>query len=109
MEQDALEQKRAALLAAGVLMMDPSAVYVEAGVTVGAGTLLLPGTILRGDTVIGRTLRDRPQRHAHRTAPWGMARRSTPPSCNESTIGRRRHMWAPLPTSAPTAMWEART
>lgn len=42
MEQDALEQKRAALLAAGVLMMDPSAVYVEAGVTVGAGTLLLP-------------------------------------------------------------------
>ena len=56
MEQDALEQKRAALLAAGVLMMDPSAVYVEAGVTVGAGTLLLPGTILRGNTVIGRTL-----------------------------------------------------
>ena len=32
-------------------MMDPSAVYVEAGVTVGAGTLLLPGTILREDAV----------------------------------------------------------
>ena len=53
MEQGALEQKRAALLAAGVQMMDPSAVYVEAGVTVGAGTLLLPGTILRGNTQVG--------------------------------------------------------
>lgn len=53
MEQGALDKSSAALLAAGVQMMDPSAVYVEAGVTVGAGTLLLPGTILRGDTVIG--------------------------------------------------------
>ena len=53
MDQCALEQKRAALLAAGVQMMDPSAVYVEDGVRVGAGTLLLPGTILRGNTVIG--------------------------------------------------------
>ena len=34
-------------------MMDPAAVYVEDDVTVGAGTLLLPGTILRGRTVIG--------------------------------------------------------
>ena len=41
------------LLQAGVLMMDPAAVYVEEGVMVGAGTLLLPGTILRGKTVIG--------------------------------------------------------
>lgn len=53
MEQSSFEQKRAALLAAGVRMMDPAAVYVEDSVTVGAGTLLLPGTILRGDTVIG--------------------------------------------------------
>ena len=41
MEMQALEQKRAALLAAGVRMLDPSAVWVEDGVTVGAGTLLL--------------------------------------------------------------------
>ncbi len=53
MEQSAFEQKRAALLAAGVKMMDPSTVYVEDGVQVGADTLLLPGTILRGNTVIG--------------------------------------------------------
>ena len=48
-----LQAKREQLLQAGVLMMDPSAVYVEDDVTVGAGTLLLPGTILRGKTVIG--------------------------------------------------------
>ncbi len=49
----ALAAKREQLLQAGVEMMDPSAVYVEEGVTVGAGTLLLPGTILRGNTVVG--------------------------------------------------------
>ena len=47
------DAKRQALLAAGVRMMDPACVYVEDTVEVGAGTLLLPGTILRGDTVIG--------------------------------------------------------
>lgn len=49
-----LQAKREQLLAAGVIMMDPAAVYVEDQVTVGAGTLLLPGTILRGSTVIGK-------------------------------------------------------
>ena len=49
-----LQAKREQLLAAGVIMMDPAAVYVEDQVEVGAGTLLLPGTILRGRTVIGR-------------------------------------------------------
>lgn len=48
-----LEAKRQSLLQAGVRMMDPSTVYVEPGVTVGAGTLLLPGTILRGTTTVG--------------------------------------------------------
>ena len=50
----ALQAKREQLLETGVIMMDPAAVYVEEGVTVGAGTLLLPGTILRGKTVIGK-------------------------------------------------------
>ena len=49
----ALQAKREELLRAGVQMMDPAAVYVEEGVMVGAGTLLLPGTILRGKTVVG--------------------------------------------------------
>ena len=50
----AFEAKRRALLEAGVKMMDPSTVYVEDTVTVGEGTLLLPGTILRGRTVVGK-------------------------------------------------------
>ena len=48
-----LQTKREQLLAEGVTMMDPSAVYVEPQVTVGAGTTLLPGTILRGHTTVG--------------------------------------------------------
>ncbi len=50
---EALAAKREALLAGGVDMMDPSSVYAEDTVTVGAGTLLLPGTILRGHTSVG--------------------------------------------------------
>ena len=48
-----LQAKRAQLLAQGVVMMDPAAVYVEEQVTVGEGTVLLPGTILRGKTTVG--------------------------------------------------------
>lgn len=53
LQRSDFDATRQALLDAGVFMMDPSAVYVEDTVRVGAGTLLLPGTILRGDTVIG--------------------------------------------------------
>ena len=49
-----IEAKRKQLLDSGVLMMDPSAVWVEEDVVVGEGTLLLPGTVLRGKTVIGK-------------------------------------------------------
>ena len=48
-----IQEKRAQLLAAGVIMMDPASVYVDSQVTVGEGTVLLPGTILRGDTHVG--------------------------------------------------------
>ncbi|OUN02499.1 UDP-N-acetylglucosamine diphosphorylase [Flavonifractor sp. An92] len=41
------------LMEAGVRIMDPNNVYVGPQVTVGAGTVLLPGTILRGKTTIG--------------------------------------------------------
>ncbi len=49
----ALQAKREELLRSGVEMLDPAAVYVEPQVTVGRGTLLLPGTILRGETRVG--------------------------------------------------------
>ena len=38
----------------GVVVVDPSNTYVGPQVTVGDGTVLLPGTILRGCTAIGR-------------------------------------------------------
>ena len=41
------------LLESGVRMMDPNTCYAGPRVTVGAGTVILPGTILRGETVIG--------------------------------------------------------
>lgn len=38
----------------GVRLIDPNAVYADPTVTVGEGTVILPGTILRGRTVIGK-------------------------------------------------------
>ncbi len=41
------------LMAAGVTVLDPQATYVHAGVRVGRDTVLHPGTVLEGRTVIG--------------------------------------------------------
>ena len=38
----------------GVRFLDPATVYVDPRVTIGRGTFVLPGTILRGRTCIGR-------------------------------------------------------
>ena len=40
-------------LANGVIVMDTNSVYIDPRVKIGAGTTILPGTILRGETVIG--------------------------------------------------------
>lgn len=53
-------------LANGVIVMDTNSVYIDPRVKIGAGTTLLPGTILRGETVIGEPLHDRPERHGAR-------------------------------------------
>ena len=50
---EVFQAKRKELLQAGVIMMDPASVYVEEAVQVAPGTLLLPGTILRGSTTVG--------------------------------------------------------
>ncbi len=47
-------ERMACLMEAGVRAMDPTTVYVDEDVQVGEGTLLLPGTILRGKTIIGK-------------------------------------------------------
>jgi bifunctional UDP-N-acetylglucosamine pyrophosphorylase/glucosamine-1-phosphate N-acetyltransferase len=38
---------------AGVSMVDPRATYIDVGVKIGAGSVILPGCIIRGDTRIG--------------------------------------------------------
>jgi bifunctional UDP-N-acetylglucosamine pyrophosphorylase/glucosamine-1-phosphate N-acetyltransferase len=43
-----------ALMLDGVTVEDPATTYVDAGVRVGADTVLRPMTVLRGETVIGR-------------------------------------------------------
>ncbi len=40
-------------LIGGVTIIDPASTYIEAGVQIGADTILYPGTMLRGNTVIG--------------------------------------------------------
>ena len=47
------QQKNDALMAAGVTIEDPATTYVDAGVEVGADTIIRPGVSLEGRTVIG--------------------------------------------------------
>lgn len=42
------------LMRGGVTVVDPTHTYVDAGVEVGQDTILLPGTMLRGQTRVGR-------------------------------------------------------
>lgn len=49
----ARQRELAALMAAGVTVIDPQTTYVDEGVTVGEDTVLEPGTILRGTTTVG--------------------------------------------------------
>jgi bifunctional UDP-N-acetylglucosamine pyrophosphorylase/glucosamine-1-phosphate N-acetyltransferase len=44
----------ARLVSQGARVIDPEAVYVGPNVQVGSGTVLLPGTILRGSTAVGQ-------------------------------------------------------
>lgn len=56
--EGALQRRlREDLMRSGVTMPDPSAVYLDAGVSVGVDTVLLPGTHLRGATSVGENCR----------------------------------------------------
>lgn len=84
-------QKREQLLANGVLMMDPETVYVEDTVTVLAGTVLLPNTILRGETTIGAHCEIGPNTMiVNSTIGDNVIINSS--QCNDSTIGDGCHI-----------------
>jgi bifunctional UDP-N-acetylglucosamine pyrophosphorylase / glucosamine-1-phosphate N-acetyltransferase len=42
------------LMQSGVSLMDPATAYVDAGVKIGADTIIYPNTIIEGDSIIGR-------------------------------------------------------
>jgi bifunctional UDP-N-acetylglucosamine pyrophosphorylase/glucosamine-1-phosphate N-acetyltransferase len=41
----------------GVMIVDPATTYLEAGVEIGAGTVIFPNTTITGETMIGRDCR----------------------------------------------------
>ncbi|HEX5414481.1 MAG TPA: bifunctional UDP-N-acetylglucosamine diphosphorylase/glucosamine-1-phosphate N-acetyltransferase GlmU [Chloroflexota bacterium] len=52
-EQLVRDRIRRNLMLSGVTLVDPPSTFVDAGVTIGTDTVLLPGTIITGQTVIG--------------------------------------------------------
>ena len=67
----------------GVTMLDPRQTFIDVTVQLGRDVTLYPGTILQGDTVDRRRLRDRP-RHPARSTAWSA------PSCVDRAHGRPR-------------------
>jgi bifunctional UDP-N-acetylglucosamine pyrophosphorylase/glucosamine-1-phosphate N-acetyltransferase len=51
------------LMLAGVTMMDPASTYIEAGVTIGKDTVVMPNTYIQGDTAIGEGCEIGPNAH----------------------------------------------
>ena len=75
----------------GVRVLDPSAVYIDPRVTIGRGTMVLPGTILRGETSIGRGCVVGPNSMV-RSCTVGDETEINATQANESTIGSRTHV-----------------
>lgn len=67
-------------LSLGVETLDMNAVYIDIDVEIGSGTLLLPGTILRGRTVIGENCEIGPNTMIPGTVCWVTAVSPTPVS-----------------------------
>jgi len=51
------------LMLAGVTMIDPASTYIEAGVTIGRDTVVMPNTYVQGDTSIGEGCEIGPNAH----------------------------------------------
>lgn len=75
----------------GVRVLDPSAVYIDPRVSIGRGTVVLPGSILRGETSIGRDCVIGPNAMV-RDCTVGDETEINASQANESTIGSRTHV-----------------
>jgi bifunctional UDP-N-acetylglucosamine pyrophosphorylase/glucosamine-1-phosphate N-acetyltransferase len=70
----------------GVIVMDPNTTYIDPRVKIGAGTTILPGTILRGETAIGENCTIGPNAMVN-TCVIGDETTVNASQTNESTIG----------------------
>ena len=75
----------------GVRVMDPSAVYIDPRVSIGRGTMVLPGSILRGETAVGRDCVIGPNARV-RDCTVGDETEINASQANESVIGSRTHV-----------------
>lgn len=75
----------------GVRVLDPSAVYIDPRVTIGRGTVVLPGSILRGETSIGRNCAIGPGAMV-RDCTVGDGTEINASQTNESVIGSHTHV-----------------
>ena len=75
----------------GVRVLDPAAVYIDPRVAIGRGTVVLPGSILRGETVIGRNCVIGPNAMV-RDCTVGDGTEINASQANESRIGSRTHV-----------------
>lgn len=71
--------------------MDPSAVYIDPRVSIGRGTVVLPGSILRGETAVGRNCVIGPGA-VLRDCAVGDETEVNASQVNESVIGSRTHV-----------------
>nr|WP_325184777.1 glucosamine-1-phosphate N-acetyltransferase [uncultured Oscillibacter sp.] len=75
----------------GVRVLDPAAVYIDPRVAIGRGTVVLPGSILRGESVIGRGCVIGPNAMV-RSCTVGDETEINASQANESVIGSRTHV-----------------
>ena len=79
------------LLRDGVDIMDPNNTYIDPRVRVGGGTMILPGTILRGRSVIGRNCEIGPNAVVNGCI-VGDGTVVNASQINESTVGSNTHI-----------------
>ena len=88
MLRDRIVQKH---IRGGVRVLDPHAVYIDPRVTIGRGTMVLPGSILRGETAVGCGCTIGPNAMV-RDCVIGDDTEINASQVNESTIGSRTHV-----------------
>ncbi len=75
----------------GVRILDPKSVYIDPRAAIGSGTMILPGTILQGETIIGQNCTIGPNALV-RNCEIGDFSEVNASQVLESTVGQRTHI-----------------